>query len=256
MGNCLAGDTCIFSHDPANLVNQLSLDEATAALNSQQIQDAHANFQSHDFSSIFPSLQSSLQPMMTDHWQHAFQSPADAYIYPHMFQASSLLTQQPGFQSASLHAETAPQHSRMRPVMRGQPREPIPSVPSVDDTEAFPSLGSANIKGTKKNHGKRGGHGHINKENKELIPSSMADVVRMAPSQTPASPRKGLKSRNSYTGTRENSAAAQAIPSPQHIPWLETGDRANTLYLKARQDAIKHGGLRNKFLQRYSLSRP
>lgn len=52
----------------------------------------------------------------------------------------------------------------------------------------------------------------------------------------------------------ENSAAAQAIPSPQHVPWLETGERANKAYLKARQDAIKHGGLRNKFLQRYGCS--
>ncbi|EMR62293.1 putative ccch zinc finger and smr domain containing protein [Eutypa lata UCREL1] len=36
---------------------------------------------------------------------------------------------------------------------------------------------------------------------------------------------------------------------PKHIPWLETGDKANKGYLKARQEAIKHGGLRNKFLQ-------
>ena len=40
-----------------------------------------------------------------------------------------------------------------------------------------------------------------------------------------------------------------SIPAPQDIPWLETGERANQAYLKARQEAFKHGGLRNKFLQ-------
>jgi len=62
-----------------------------------------------------------------------------------------------------------------------------------------------------------------------------------------------LRRPGSYTGTRENSAAALAIPVPEHIPWLETGDKANKEYLKARAEAIKHGGARNKFLQRYVL---
>jgi hypothetical protein len=31
---------------------------------------------------------------------------------------------------------------------------------------------------------------------------------------------------------------------------LETGARANQQYLKFRQEAIKHGSIRNKFLQR------
>jgi hypothetical protein len=77
----------------------------------------------------------------------------------------------------------------------------------------------------------------------------------MSPSPSPGSTRQEVKKlgRNgSSTSIRngENSVAAQAIPSPQHVPWLETGDKANKAYLKARQDAIKHGGLRNKFLQR------
>jgi hypothetical protein len=87
------------------------------------------------------------------------------------------------------------------------------------------------------------------------VPNSMADIVRMSPSPAPGSPRlesKKLGRHGSVTALRngENSAAAQAIPSPKHIPWLETGERANKAYLKARQEAIKHGGLRNKFLQR------
>ncbi|KAJ0290785.1 hypothetical protein COL154_000742 [Colletotrichum chrysophilum] len=76
----------------------------------------------------------------------------------------------------------------------------------------------------------------------------------MSPSPSSASLRQDTKKlgRNgSSTNIRngENSAAAQAIPNPKHIPWLETGERANKAYLKARQEAIKHGGLRNKFLQ-------
>ncbi|KAI7105047.1 hypothetical protein KC343_g19911 [Hortaea werneckii] len=40
-----------------------------------------------------------------------------------------------------------------------------------------------------------------------------------------------------------------AIPAPTDIPWLDTGTGINAAYMKARQEAFKHGGLRNKFLQ-------
>ena len=77
----------------------------------------------------------------------------------------------------------------------------------------------------------------------------------MSPSPAPAASRldRKLGRNGSSTSIRngENSAAAQAIPNPKHIPWLETGEKANRAYLKARQEAIKHGGLRNKFLQRF-----
>jgi hypothetical protein len=76
----------------------------------------------------------------------------------------------------------------------------------------------------------------------------------MSPSPGPGQTRKGTRAPKNGCITNaqkaESSAAALAIPSPKHIPWLETGERANRQYLKARQDAIKHGGLRNKFLQR------
>jgi DNA-nicking Smr family endonuclease len=52
-----------------------------------------------------------------------------------------------------------------------------------------------------------------------------------------------------------DSAAARRIPEPQHIPWLETGAKANSQYLKFRAEAIKHGSVRNKFLQRYVVQR-
>ncbi|ENH64502.1 NEDD4-binding protein 2 [Fusarium oxysporum f. sp. cubense race 1] len=146
---------------------------------------------------------------------------------------------------------TSSPRARSRPSSRHQTREPDISAPALDDNDAFPSLGSASIKQGKKHHGKRGGHGHSHKENN--APNSLADIVKMSPSPTPVRPdlKRGLGRNGSSTVARngENSAAAQAIPSPKHIPWLETGERANKAYLKARQEAIKHGGLRNKFLQ-------
>jgi hypothetical protein len=153
------------------------------------------------------------------------------------------MTPPPGLRP--LHGSDRP---RSRPVSRQQAKE----APALDDNEAFPSLGSASKHG-KKHHGKRGGHGHGHKEN--ATPSSLADIVKMSPSPGPGSPRSDAKKpgRNGTTNAipnGENSAAARSIPSPKHIPWLETGDRANKAYLKARQEAIKHGGLRNKFLQR------
>jgi hypothetical protein len=77
----------------------------------------------------------------------------------------------------------------------------------------------------------------------------------MSPSPGPGSNRhesKKIGRNGSMQNMKggENSATAQAIPMPKHVPWLETGDKANKAYLKARQEAIKHGGLRNKFLQR------
>lgn len=157
----------------------------------------------------------------------------------------------PGFKG--LHAYGG---ERSRPGSRQQSQKDMaPAAPSLDDADAFPSLGSALAKLGKKHHGKRGGHGHGHKEN--FTPSTLADIVKMSPSPSPSPARLDRKmiSRNgSSTSIRngENSAAAQAIPNPKHIPWLETGDKANKAYLKARQDAIKHGGLRNKFLQRYA----
>jgi hypothetical protein len=98
---------------------------------------------------------------------------------------------------------------------------------------------------SKKHHGKRGAHNGA----KEIIPSSLADVVRMSPSPGPTKGKNASKNAKETKG-RENSAAAMAIPAPQNIPWLETGARANQQYIKYRTEAIRHGTVRNKFLQR------
>ena len=222
MGNCLAGDTCIFSHDPSKLMEKMTLEGASASPSRQ------ASLQLQDLSS-FPSLQSGSDYLGT--------SPNFA----------GGMTPPPGFRS---QYHDGPR-SKSRPVSRQQAKDSL-TAPALDDNEAFPSLGSASSKQGKKHHGKRGGHGHGSKEGSG--PNSLADIVKMSPSPAPSSPRLDPKrpGRNgAATAVRngENSSAAQAIPSPQHIPWLETGDRANKAYLKARQEAMKHGGLRNKFLQ-------
>lgn len=144
---------------------------------------------------------------------------------------------------------SSPNSRGSRPSSRHQSRERTPPIPAVDDNEAFPTLVSAGNKVGKKHHGKRGGHGHGH-GSKENLPNSLADIVRMSPSPAPGSLRKGLTKNKSYTGSRENSVAANAIPAPQHLPWLETGEKANQAYMKARHNAFRHGGLRNKFLQR------
>jgi len=61
--------------------------------------------------------------------------------------------------------------------------------------------------------------------------------------------RRGLRPIKSLTTTRDDNAIAEAIPAPEHIPWLETGDAANRAYLKARKDAFNSGSRRNKSLQ-------
>jgi hypothetical protein len=157
------------------------------------------------------------------------------------------VTPPPGFKGHNSY----PDRPRSRPGSRHQQKDNTQSAPSPDDADAFPSLGAAIVKQGKKHHGKRGGHGHGPKEN--FAPSTLADIVKMSPTPTPAVPNRRAPRNGSSTNVRngENSAAAQAISNPKHIPWLETGDKANKAYLKARQEAIKHGGLRNKFLQRF-----
>ena len=235
-GNCLAGKTCIFSHDPAHLINRLNVDGSS----TPPTQKVQANIQIQDFNS-FPAL--------------APGTPEQLPIFasPNNFPGVGI-TPPPGFKALHTYGGDI-SRPRSRPGSRHQQqKDSSQSAPSLDDTEAFPTLGSAPAKSGKKHHGKRGGHGHGPKET--FTPSSLADIVKMSPSPGPGSSRqetRKLGRNGSSTSVRngENSAAAQAIPNPKHIPWLETGDKANKAYLKSRQEAIKHGGLRNKFLQRF-----
>ena len=242
MGNCLAGDSCIFSHDPSLLVSTMNLEDGNSPARG------NTTLKVHDAES-FPSLNAS-EP---NQWgQNPPSTNQQGFEYSSSPNNGRFLTQMrrhydsrvPGMNGySSSYASNG-----SRPSSRHRSREPTPTpIPAVDDSDAFPSLG-VGIKGVKKHHGKRGGHGHAH-AHKENMPGSLADVVRMSPGPGPGSLRKGLAKSKSFASTQENSAAAKAIPAPEHLPWLETGARANSDYLKARQEAFKHGGLRNKFLQ-------
>ena len=198
-------------------------------------QNLQPDFQANDYNA-FPSLQGNIPQQ----WPPEFHPQS----FESIFGSSGAVAPPPGFNN---FVPTGPSLSRShsRPSSRHTSRATTP-LPGVDDNEAFPSLGAAAGKSGKRHHGKRGGHGH---GHRDATPSSLADVVRMSPSPVPAQGRRGPKSNKSFTGSRENSAAAQAIPPPEHIPWLDTGDVASSAYMKARREAFKHGGLRNKFLQ-------
>ena len=246
MGNCLAGDACIFSHDPAHLVNRLNIDDGSTMIGTPPAQ-AHPSFQVQDYD--FPALQGGSNVQ----WAQSPASPPGMTGYSYSGSPGSISYFPPvrrSFEARNNHMNenSSPASQGSRPASRHQSRIPTPTIPSVDDAEAFPTLSAAG-KGAKKHHGKRGGHGH-NHGAKENIPNSLADVVRMSPSPATSKVRQGLVKRGSYQNTRENSLAANAIPAPQHVPWLETGQKANQVYLRIRQEAFKHGGLRNKFLQR------
>jgi hypothetical protein len=134
--------------------------------------------------------------------------------------------------------------SHSRTGSRQQSRSATPSLPAVDDNDAFPTLGTAASAQAKKRHGKRGGHGHGH-SHKDSPTSSLAELVRSAPSPTPA--RRGPQ-KSRMSGSSIN-AAQSAIPPPQDLPWVATGDSINKAYVKARSEAFKHANLRNKLLQ-------
>jgi hypothetical protein len=235
-GNCLAGDSCAFSHDPTATVAQMMI-QGTA---TPPLQHAQPNLQ--DYAS-FPSLMGGNMPQMPAYLSAGFDPSSVESFYP----SSNVISPPPGLNPTANYTPNSSSHPHSRPTSRHASRAPTPSVPAVDDNEAFPSLGSvATVKGGKKHHGKRGGHGHAHKES----PSSLAELVRMSPSPSPAQLRRSAQKTRGIAGTHETSAAALAISAPEHIPWLATGESANRAYLKARAEAFKHGGLRNKFLQR------
>lgn len=233
-GNCLAGDTCLFSHDPSALMARMVISDVS----TPPLQAVVPHFQMQDYE--FPSLQPAGSPGFNGEvsLEQLYGLSSAGVTHP-----------PPGLSPFPVFTPGSMSRSQSRPGSRHQSRAATPSLPSVDDNDAFPSLGSTAAKAGKRHHGKRGGHGHNNKE--QTVSNNLADVVRMSPSPNPSQARKGLRTAKSFNGSRENSAVAQAIPAPEHIPWVETGDPTNKAYMQARQEAFKHGSLRNKFLQRY-----
>lgn len=219
-GQCLAGEKCQFSHDPTVLMTHLNLND--------QIANASPIFQ----------LQASDQfPALTN----VPRGPSGSSPFNPSVSGFSPSSRGP---LAGLGPGSRP-HSR--PSSRHQNRPNTPSSLSMDDPNDFPTLGSLASKRASKHHGHRSRHhGSTEKE----TPSSLADIVKMSPSPAPAQLRKTEAARKVRTFGGADSAAARKIPEPQHIPWLETGSTANEQYLKHRAEAIKHGSIRNKFLQR------
>lgn len=153
---------CIFSHDPSHFMNRLSLEGSS----TPPLQNVQPSFQFQDFNA-FPSL----QPLQ-DQWPNSYTS-ANAFAN---YQGASFTPPPPGFKGMQGYTSDG-SSQRSRPSSRHQTRENMPSAPALDDTEAFPSLGAVTIKGGKKHHGKRGGHGHGHKEN--ALPSSLAEVSQV-----------------------------------------------------------------------------
>ncbi|EXJ81597.1 hypothetical protein A1O1_07661 [Capronia coronata CBS 617.96] len=220
-GNCLAGDACQFSHDPTLLINHLSVADA-APTQSLPLSDQNDQFPSLSSPNVRSALQAGL-------------AAGNTFVPSNQRSRSALGNLTPGSRPHS------------RPNSRHQNRPEMPSSLSMDDPEAFPSLGSLSSKRGAKLFGQRSRHGPGSMEKE--VPSSLADVVRMSPSPSPAQMRKPDLMRKIRTYGGSEGTAARRIPEPQHIPWLETGARANQQYMKYRQEAIKHGSIRNKFLQ-------
>ncbi|KAF3491802.1 CCCH zinc finger and SMR domain-containing protein [Arthroderma uncinatum] len=242
MGNCLAGESCPFSHDPSSLIGGMTISNDSLSVSGYTGNSQQNTYPLQDNYEAFPPLQ---PPSTTDQWQ------SSSYQMRSQMQFMAGSPQmRPGSSSSIknknvLNQATSRSHSR--PTSKHQNRESSnTSAPAVDDPEAFPTLQALNARPGKKHHGKRGNqHREVNKS-KETSGSLLADAVRMSPS-TRRSVQKGT--RSSASSTREISAEAQAIPSPKHIPWLETGVQWTQPYLKYRVDAITHGNVRNKFLQ-------
>ncbi|GAB1209320.1 hypothetical protein APSETT445_008092 [Aspergillus pseudonomiae] len=187
-------------------------------------------------SEAFPPLQSTLG--VGDQW-------AGQYIGKYPSHLSGLMGPKGVSQSMQLvtgkrnGSSTHGSRPHSRPGSRHQNRELNPAAPSVDDPDAFPTLAAVSAK-NKKHHGKRGAHNREANSNKDSVPTSLADVVRMSPSPAVGKGKTTSRNKEGAKG-RENSAAAQSIPPPQNIPWLETGSRANQQYIKYRTEAIRHG---------------
>ena len=229
-GNCLAGDSCQFSHDPSSLVASLNISDPHAIYSNAP---SHG-FQLQDQIDQFPTLQNQSHRSSS----HTFTPQTNG-----QFPTFTPMSQQRG--RGGHHSQSTNSRPHSRPNSRHQNRPDGQSALSMDDPEAFPTLASLNVKRSSKHHGPRSRHGHSNLD-KETH-SSLADVVRSSPSPAPG-PRKVEAVKKARSGGQDSSAALK-IPPPQHIPWLETGVRANQQYLKHRQEAIKHGSIRNKFLQ-------
>lgn len=137
MGNCLAGESCIFSHDPALLLNRLKLDE-DSAITTPALSQLHPSFQVQDYDA-FPVLQSGAR----NQWAKSSSSPNQAGLFSDSHsQCSNGYTTTPRrpFQpkTASMNGlPSSPKSTSSRPNSRHQSRAPTPSIPLSMTTRLF-----------------------------------------------------------------------------------------------------------------------
>lgn len=229
-GGCLAGESCMFSHDPSSLMSGVSLNDSTYAV-TPPLDGSQASFEVQDYAA-FPAL-------------HGATSESSL---KNLYASREGVTPPPGLSSRSGLAPEFIPGKEFIPASHQLPKSTtsLTQQVSADNVDDFPTLGAAALRQSKRHHGKRG---HSNREREQTPSSSLADLVRMSPAPNPqGSPRQ--RPARGRQAAKDANGAATSIPAPERIPWLETGDAANKAYMEARKEAIRHGGARNKFLQR------
>ena len=213
MGNCLAGETCIFSHDPSYLVGKLTLDRAR----TPPVRAATFSLQDHE---SFPAL-GSVRPSTPD-------------MHPTLSLTPPLSGLRPGFDAVLSRARPGSRHAALVPKDT--------AAPSLDDPVAFPQLGAA-AKQAKKHHGKRGAH-HGAHDYSTVVAATPSHARDLRPDSRP------MHRHGSWSNLRADHSANTTVPPPKNLPWLEAGEKTNKAYIKARTEALRHYGMRNRFLQK------
>ena len=222
-GSCLAGESCVFSHDPALAIEQMNLGQPALTPGSK------LNPNVSDFS-YFPSLPTP-----------ATGEPAvNSLLIPrHAAEASNFVpvnASDSGSPRSLPRSRLSGNASAFQPRSRPESRQASGQL-NEGDVEEFPSLAAAAAARRIRNS-RRSSQNALNR------PRNLADIVRhsTADDNNEVSPSSESHHIRSSENTRQ-------IAAPTHIPWLETGSEANRAYLNARAAAMKHASLRNRFLQ-------
>lgn len=222
-GSCLAGDSCMFSHDPTLAMEQMSLGQQVVSPGSK----LNPNVSSFTY---FPSLPA---PSTRD------QSSLQSSIPRHAAEASEFVPSNPS-ESGSPRIEARLRLSGNASAF--QPRSRIESQPASGGrdnkvVDEFPSLAAAAA-------ARRARNSRRGSQNATSKPRNLADIVRTSTADDSSNPHQKTESHGGHT-----IRASGHIPAPSRIPWLDTGSEANRAYLSARAEAIKHATVRNRFLQ-------
>src|ERR1700753_1964983 len=109
MGNCLAGETCIFSHDPSNLVSRFTIDSSPSST-----PQPNAFYLSSQDATTFPALNPDVEP-----WPAPGSQPGS---HPGSFRGSGYMRTPPqGYRQPHL-GDFSNQKPHSRPPSRHQAR--------------------------------------------------------------------------------------------------------------------------------------